>query len=92
MYRAAWPQNGFFSNSFKLFLTGEIVSKDQNTQETEWLYQSPDKLLVHYQFIVEATVARFISRGFFQPEEIQQTYGYRSERFQKKIIIAVPAL
>ena len=86
MYRAAWPQNGFFSNSFKLFLTGEIVSKDQNTQETEWLYQSPDKLLVHYQFIVEATVARFISRGFFQPEEkMEVVQEVNMELLEKKM-------
>ena len=45
------------------------MSKDQNTLEIEWLQQEPDKLLAHYQFIIEATVARFISRGFFRPEE-----------------------
>lgn len=61
--------NGIFSKPFKLFLTGQAVIKDQNTRETEWLRQEPDKLLAHYQFIVEATVARFISRGFFRPEE-----------------------
>ncbi len=45
------------------------MSKDQNTQEAEWLRREPDKLLAHYQFIIEATVARFIGRGFFRPEE-----------------------
>ena len=61
--------NGIISKPFKYFLTGQAVSKDQNTRETEWLHQEPDKLLTHYQFIVEATVARFISRGFFRAEE-----------------------
>lgn len=44
---------------------------DDNLQikEVEWLHQNPERLLAHYQFIIEATVARFITRGFITPEE-----------------------
>lgn len=63
------PPDGIFRKPFKLFLTERIVSEDQNTRETAWLRQEPEKLLAHYQFIIEATAARFISRGFFRPEE-----------------------
>lgn len=45
------------------------MNEGQNKQEVEWLRREPDRLLKHYQFIVEAVVARFIGRGFFRPEE-----------------------
>lgn len=47
---------------------------DDNLQirEVEWLNQNQEKLLAHYQFIIEATVARFIARGFIAPEEKEE--------------------
>ena len=62
------------------------MSKDQNTLETEWLQQEPDRLLAHYQFIIEATVARFISRGFFRPEEkMEVVQEVNVEMLEKKM-------
>ncbi len=43
-----------------------------NDRETTWLREQPDKLLAHYQPIIEATVGRFIARGFFMPEEKEE--------------------
>jgi len=43
--------------------------KASNQQEIKWLNENANKLLTHYQFIIEASVAKFISRGFFQPQE-----------------------
>ncbi len=41
----------------------------QNSTEINWLEESPGRLLTHYQYIVEATVAKFILRGFFSANE-----------------------
>lgn len=62
------------------------MSKDQNTREIEWLQEEPDQLLAHYQFIVEAIVARFISRGFFRPEEkMEMVQEVNVELLEKKL-------
>lgn len=44
-------------------------NQNQNQQEIEWLHDKPEHLLMQYQFIIEATVASFIRKGFFQLEE-----------------------
>ena len=44
-------------------------NQNQNEQEIEWLHDKPEQLLMHYQFIIEATVASFIRKGFFKQEE-----------------------
>ena len=64
-------ESGIGARPFKLFLTTafQTVSKDQNTREVTWLQKEPEKLLAHYQYIIESTVSRFISRGFFRAEE-----------------------
>lgn len=41
----------------------------QNSTEIKWLEEAPGQLLTHYQYIVEATVAKFIVRGFFSANE-----------------------
>lgn len=83
---AAWPQNGIYSQHIKHFLTTRTVSKDQNTQEIEWLRDQPEKLLAHYQFIVEIAVVRFISRGFFRPEEkMEIVQEINVEMLEKKL-------
>lgn len=50
----------------------QSADKDLQAREVEWLQQAPDRLLSHYQFIIEATVARFAARGFFAFEEKEE--------------------
>ncbi len=48
------------------------ADKDLQAKELEWLHKAPDRLLAHYQFIIEATVTRFAARGFFAFEEKEE--------------------
>lgn len=50
----------------------QSADKDLQARELEWLHKAPDRLLTHYQFIIEATVARFAARGFFAFEEKEE--------------------
>lgn len=45
------------------------MSKDLNSIEIEWLHQEPQRLLTHYQSIMEATISSFIRKGFFNADE-----------------------
>ncbi|GJM35613.1 MAG: hypothetical protein DHS20C18_46140 [Saprospiraceae bacterium] len=46
-----------------------MVDQKQNTLEIQWLRNNPGRLVTHYQYIVEVTVAKFILRGFFDSGE-----------------------
>ena len=45
------------------------MSKDLNSTEIQWLQSEPQRLLTHYQSIIELTIDSFIRKGFFQQEE-----------------------
>ena len=45
------------------------MSRNLNNQEIQWLQTEPQRLLTHYQFIIEGIVINFIRKGFFQSEE-----------------------
>ncbi|MEM1319356.1 MAG: hypothetical protein AAGG75_03820 [Bacteroidota bacterium] len=45
------------------------MATDTNKRAIELLHTDPAALLAHFQPIVEATVARFIARGFFTPAD-----------------------
>ncbi len=61
----------------------------QNTAEINWLREDPNRLVTHYQYIVEATVAKFILRGFFSSDEkmevVQEINLRMLEQKMKKI-------
>lgn len=45
----------------------EILSHE--TEERDWLKKDPDRLLIHYQSVVEVVCQQFIARGFFESSE-----------------------
>ncbi len=55
--------------TFRILLTEANLGTDKNKQAIELLNTDPAALLALFQPIVEATVSRFISRGFFQHGE-----------------------
>lgn len=45
------------------------MPQDLNRAEIELLHENPEELLLQYQFMIEATVAGFVRKGFFKQEE-----------------------
>jgi len=43
--------------------------REDHQEEVEWLHQKPEKLLLHYQFIIRHVVAACIARGYFQQHD-----------------------
>ena len=75
------------------------MDRRQNKLECKWLTEQPNRLLTHYQPVVEIVVRQFIARGFFRAEEqqeiqqeinlqlLEKKLGYMQRNFQGGVLL-----